>query len=293
MSMTFRQLRQFDLNSLSSPIFEYDLSGTVYNPGVTSNLTPATIIQPLTDYLQMSLDVGYPNVPVDLDVDYATARYFYGQSYAQSVSDGNGGTTTTYYVDHGIAGTSGADVIADPTGNNVINAGDGDDLVMTGAGNDGVLGGRGKDLIFTGSGDDTVDAGGQADIVYLGEGNDLAKGGGGADEIYGEAGQDRIFGNNGKDLIDGGADDDILTGGNKADTFVFRAGSGSDIITDFAAGEDVIRLEASTGVLDFQDVQDVANQIGTDLVLRLTSGDNVILEDTTLSQLSSGDFEFV
>lgn len=291
--LTMNQLRNFNLSSLNAPIFEYDLAGNVYDPGAYSAAQAPLAIQGATNYFQYALDTDYGSAAIDLRGDYGASRYFFGQSQAQTVVDGNGNSTTVYYVDHGIQGTSGSDVIADATGNNVIHAGAGNDLVMTGSGDDGIMGGSGADKIFSGAGQDLVHAGSGQDVVYAGADDDNVRGGGGHDEIYGEAGNDTLKGNNGRDLIDGGAGLDILTGGRHADTFVFRDGSGEDIITDFTAGEDIIRLMASTGATNFADVTNVAMQVGSDVVLRLESGDSVVIEDIALAQLSASDFEFV
>ncbi|MEM7438406.1 MAG: Hint domain-containing protein [Pseudomonadota bacterium] len=59
----------------------------------------------------------------------------------------------------------------------------------------------------------------------------------GDDELYGGGGNDQLDGNDGDDTLDGGADNDTLTGGDGDDVFVYVAGDGVDIITDFGAGE--------------------------------------------------------
>lgn len=58
----------------------------------------------------------------------------------------------------------------------------------------------------------------------------------GDDVINGGAGDDTIMGNGGDDTLTGGADDDVLTGGDGDDTFIYNAGDGDDVITDFNAG---------------------------------------------------------
>lgn len=52
----------------------------------------------------------------------------------------------------------------------------------------------------------------------------------------------RIVGNAGKNLIDGGFGDDVLTGGAGRDTFVYGEYYGSDTITDFQVGKDIVEL---------------------------------------------------
>src|SRR3546814_291079 len=84
--------------------------------------------------------------------------------------------------------------------------------------------------------DDTIDGGYGDDILYGFSGNDTLLGGVGSDELFGDEGNDRI---------EGGAGDDGLIGGLGDDTFVFRAGSGHDWLSDFEAGA------SSDDVLEF------------------------------------------
>ena len=96
--------------------------------------------------------------------------------------------------------------------------------------------------LFGLSGNDSI-TGGFADDEL--EGND------GNDFIDGKIGDDRINGGAGADHVDGGfgAGDDRLTGGSGEDSFVYRVDhrldgsgtTGADVITDFHAGEDVLR----------------------------------------------------
>ncbi len=60
--------------------------------------------------------------------------------------------------------------------------------------------------------------------------------------IRGTDGDDTREGTGGADWIDAGRGDDVLTGGAGADAFIFRYGDGTDVITDFQADEDSIRI---------------------------------------------------
>jgi len=51
-----------------------------------------------------------------------------------------------------------------------------------------------------------------------------------------------VYGDAAADTIDGGAGNDWLVGGEGADVFVFRSGSGSDVIVDFHSGIDTISM---------------------------------------------------
>jgi Ca2+-binding RTX toxin-like protein len=101
---------------------------------------------------------------------------------------------------------------------------------------------------------------------------------------------------NGNDWLDGTLGDDLLTGGRGNDTFVYRAGSGDDTITDFTLG-DRIMLDSRTGVYDgqvgghlgyFRDGFEIINSHGT-LVATMIAGDynDDGITDTRL-QLSDG-----
>ena len=101
--------------------------------------------------------------------------------------------------------------------------------------------------------DNSLDGGAGADILYGGPGggDDILTGGSGDDRLFGGlgddslaagTGNDQLIGGPGDDRLEGGAGNDDLTGGDGADVFLFRTGSGSDTIADFALGMDKIIL---------------------------------------------------
>lgn len=72
-----------------------------------------------------------------------------------------------------------------------------------------------------------------------------------ADRLVASAGDDVVSGGRGNDWIEGAGGDDTLIGGEGRDTFVFRADSGHDVITDFdVANPDYILLDSQTGYYD-------------------------------------------
>ncbi|MDY7024269.1 MAG: hypothetical protein SWJ54_23460, partial [Cyanobacteriota bacterium] len=78
-------------------------------------------------------------------------------------------------------------------------------------------------------------------------GDDRIGGKDGNDLLSGDEGDDEIFGDDGDDTIMGGIGNDILTGddnsfGSGSDLFVFGNGDGTDTITDFEVGTDMIGL---------------------------------------------------
>jgi Ca2+-binding RTX toxin-like protein len=103
-----------------------------------------------------------------------------------------------------------------------------------------------------------LSGGNGSDTLHGGLGKDTLSGGNGNDTLNGGAGADILNGNNGDDLLNGGAGNDTLTGGNGADRFVIATGAGTDTITDFKKGPDLIAL---SGGLSFSDLSFSGNDI--------------------------------
>ena len=87
-------------------------------------------------------------------------------------------------------------------------------------------------------------------LIESGSGNDQLNGFDKNDRIYGGGGADMIEGRAGADLLVGGAGVDTLTGGEGNDWFTLYQGplttdSTLDVVTDFARGEDKIKVDAS------------------------------------------------
>lgn len=92
-------------------------------------------------------------------------------------------------------------------------------------------------------------------LIKCGKANDTANGGVGKDTISGGAGNDTIYGLNGDDSLDGGKGDDyiigglgndILKGGDGNDTFVYSKSTGDDIIKDYTAEHDKIKITSGS-----------------------------------------------
>jgi Ca2+-binding RTX toxin-like protein len=201
-----------------------------------------------------------------------------------------------------VTGGLGNDTLVGSASANTLNGGGGDDD-LTGTGNDQLIGGAGNDTYHAVAGDTITEAanGGIDTIItssasftlaanvenltftglvsYNGTGNNLANvltgasgsdvlnGGNGNDQLIGGAGADTLSGGNGNDIITGGADNDRMTGGGNSDTFVFAAGFGSDVITDFDAN--------GGGTLADQDLLDIS-ALG---ITAATFGTNVHIVD--------------
>ena len=111
----------------------------------------------------------------------------------------------------------------------------------------------------------------------------------GKDKLLGYAGNDRLFGGKGDDRLDGGAGRDKLSGGKGADDFVFKKGYGRDTITDFQNNVDDIDLRS----YKFSKVSQVlskAAQVGSDVHIKLSASDIVVIEDFKLKHLDAADF---
>ena len=183
----------------------------------------------------------------------------------------------------------------------LFNGSDSSQLFMDDASGGTAFGNGGQDRIFGGEGDDRIDGGSSADTLYGEEGDDILEGGYGPDRLFGGEGDDRLtagsfadgFVDNAySDLLVGGEGNDQLTGGAGADTFVFGLNHGSDWITDFGNGADVIDLSGLEGVSGFDDLH--VWSLGTAAVVDLESqgGGRIWLQDTAVSDLDAADFVF-
>ena len=130
------------------------------------------------------------------------------------------------------------------------------------------------------------------------------------DDIYGDANANRLDGNDGADWLEGrggndtlagGAGDDtlistsgndVLIGGADADIFAFVIGGDSMTITDFEAGVDDLAFVGLPSGFAVGNLLPFISQAGADVVIA-AGGQQIIFEDTQLSELSGGDVIFV
>ncbi len=188
-----------------------------------------------------------------------------------------------------IRGNVGNDRILGNFDNDLLFGDEGDDFIFGNSGIDSIDGGTGNDLIFAGKDDDRVFGGDGGDVILGNLGDDCLHGQAGNDLLYGNAGIDTVNGGEGSDILFGGKDgdvllgeagidvlsgdrgDDTLTGGADGDRFDFTRDDGSDTITDFTDGVDIIGLKAGLTFAELSIVQ-VGNdtQISADgLAIRL------------------------
>ncbi len=123
-----------------------------------------------------------------------------------------------------ILGTNGDDILTGGSGNDVLMGMRGSDYLDGAIGNDSLFGGKGNDILLGGSGNDTLFGSRGADILNGGDGNDI------------------LLGGKGNDLLTGGLGSDTLTGGSDNDKFLLATNSGTDTITDFEDGKDLLIL---------------------------------------------------
>jgi serralysin len=124
--------------------------------------------------------------------------------------------------------------------------------------------------------------------------DNVVEGTAGNDLLPGLGGDDNINGGKGKDILVGGAGNDLLTGGQGLpDLFVFNAGFGKDIITDFK-NKDQIQFKA--GLFPNPQPESVlmaSEQVGNNVVITLDEDNTITLLGVKLSSLQADDFLFV
>ena len=111
-------------------------------------------------------------------------------------------------------------------------------------------------------------------------------------QVVGTSGS-AILGSTGSNTLKSTSGNDILVGGGQADTFVFAANFGRDVVKDFkASGTAQDTIQFSKSVFDsFASVLSHASQDGPDVTIS-AGNDTLTLKNTTLSSLNSNDFHF-
>ncbi|MEO0864460.1 MAG: calcium-binding protein [Pseudomonadota bacterium] len=198
------------------------------------------------------------------------------------------GTGADRYVAKGDA-VSLVGVFGEDGTDRLIGAG-GDDALFGGADHDFLKGKGGEDLLEGGAGNDTLKGGDFSDFLDAGTGDDL---------LFGGSRNDVLDGGAGNDTLDGGRDDDTLTGGADADAFVVALrGNGSDTITDFGDGADVLDMTAF-GLQNLNRLKlsgalsNTIDGVVIDLdVLRGARDGEITLTGVTITDLEAADFLF-
>ena len=139
------------------------------------------------------------------------------------------------------------------------------------------------------------------DTIEGDDGNDLINGGSGNDYLEGDDGRDSLIGDAGNDTLDGGDGNDTLTGGAGRDVFIYETSEGNDVITDYTAGQDTIKIEE--GIISRSYISGsnvvfnvgsgritVQNSVGKSISLINSAGDSIttIIGSSSTSTTSGG-----
>ena len=181
----------------------------------------------------------------------------------------------------------GNDSVSGSTGDNWIDGGAGNDTLSGGLGNDTIAFSRAVsgvvlDLQATQSAAVSVaDGQGGTDLVSGfehatgGAGNDSFVGTTGANTLVGGAGADTLAGAAGADSLDGGSGNDVFVSTLDAANDTFRGGDGLDLLsfsgvatavslTDFRAGDAVMRTTSQGGLDSYDNLEGVIGGSGND-----------------------------
>ncbi len=141
-------------------------------------------------------------------------------------------------------------------------------------------------------GNDIITVGGP--LAFGFGGNDTLNGSFGHDTLYGGSGDDTLSGSFGSDTLVGGTGADVLQGGAHNDTFIYRAGDGADVVTDFDAGfSQADRIDVGVaGITNLAELLAVASQQGINTLLDFGNGDSLTLLNVNLASLNADHFVF-
>ncbi len=216
---------------------------------------------------------------------------------AANILTGNDGQNRLY-------GEGGNDVMFGGAGNDYLYGQAGNDSLEGEAGNDRLYGGDGNDNLYGQDGHDILYGQAGDDFLASGVGNDKLYGGDGFDLLMGQDGNDQLHGQHGDDILDGGLGDDLLSGGNGldyligkegADTFVFFAQFGQDVIADFDISQvgEVIDLQRVSPIADFTDLtSNHMSQVENDTLIDDGDGNTILLRNIDMANLGADDFLF-
>ena len=215
---------------------------------------------------------------------------------------GNGAANTLYGLDGDdrLDGGGGADQLVGGRGNDTYLVDNVNDRVVEVAGQgtdtvystvDHVLDANVERLVLTGTAALTGTGNALHNVITANDAGNTLYGLAGNDTLIGGLGDDTLIGGAGNDILRGGYGLDILTGGAGRDEFVLARPTDIDIITDFNAAEDVIRLLRS-GYASKAEVLAALQQAGENVVLNLSGGHAAIFRDAQLSDFADATFLF-
>lgn len=134
------------------------------------------------------------------------------------------------------------------------------------------------------------------DVINGQGGNDILNGLSGDDLLRGGTGNDTLRGGAGNDILVGGAGNDVLTGGSGNDRFTLTTNGGTDIITDFTHGQDVMGLTTEITFAQLTIAQGTGAN-STDTLISFNSGTNTdllaILTGIQATAITAANFAIV
>ncbi|MEP3114755.1 calcium-binding protein [Nisaea sp.] len=258
-------------------------------PFVISEATPAaTVLAPDGEQISISLDPESAAGQI-LIVQGVGDALITGGSGGDKVHAGSG--------DDLVRGGVGSDYLAGGLGDDIIYGNTESDTLFAGDGADSLFGGQGEDCISGGDDSDFLMGNKGADIVYGNTGDDIIYGNQQNDVVYGGAGSDTLYGGQNDDTLEGGRGDDVLHGNLGGDQFVFRTNSGVDVIYDFVAGTDTIRVANGINGLSVAEPGDLASRISSDAqgnaVIDFGNGNVVTIDGLSANDLLGDISSFI
>lgn len=217
---------------------------------------------------------------------------------------GNDGSDKLYGEDgrDTLWGGDGVDELHGGAMRDYLYGGDDTDYLYGGDGGDRLSGQNGRDYLYGGDGNDTLYGGydndklfGQDnnDWLYGSYGNDTLEGGSGDDHLFGQAGRDTLYGGAGNDWLQDDAGSNTLTGGSGADVFIIKNYGGRATIKDFDTNQNGEYIDIRDfGFDNLNDLKSKAWTKSSDIYIDLDSNDQLVLQSTSIAQLSTDDFLF-
>ncbi|TMV02604.1 hypothetical protein FGK63_20465 [Ruegeria sediminis] len=228
-------------------------------------------------------------------IDFSYSSNNFNMDLSQEIVVFSGGVTEQVLNFENIIGGAGNNVLTGSDGSNTIDGRNGDDSHYGGAGNDYIFGNVGADFFDGGADIDTIDFSYSSDNFSINLSQSKAVFSSGFTEqvlnfenIVGGSGNNTLTGSADDNVIDGGAGNDTLTGAGGADEFLFKDNFGTDTITDFTDGTDLIRVDIAG--LGFEDL--VLSDNGGDAEVDIGTHGKIILSGVAASVLTQEDFTF-
>ncbi|MFM2314420.1 MAG: hypothetical protein RLZZ04_3696 [Cyanobacteriota bacterium] len=199
--------------------------------------------------------------------------------------------------DDQLNGGNDNDSLLGAQGSDRLNGNEGSDILDGGAGNDRLRDTAGDNVLYGNEGDDWLFAGMGNDTFYGEAGNDQAIANGGNDQLFGDLGNDDLNGGLGDDQLFGGEGDDLLTGGSGSDSFTGDGGSdrfmlateGTDTITDFTDGQDLLYLAENVAFEDLVITQGQGDNAANALIT-FQEQTLAVLNDVNVEEINQKDF---